>query len=112
MTSVSSTDTSALLRRPDRLYDGYVFDLDGTVYLGDALLPGAADAIAAAPRPGQADGLPVQQPHPRPADVRRQAGRAGHPTPLADIVNPVVTVPRWLQATTPTRGSSPSARSR
>ena len=54
MTSVSSTDTStetstdtsAILRRPDRLYDGYVFDLDGTVYLGNALLPGAADVIA------------------------------------------------------------------
>jgi NagD protein len=28
-------------------YRGFVFDLDGTVYLGDALLPGARDAIAA-----------------------------------------------------------------
>ena len=26
---------------PDRLYEGYVFDLDGTIYLGDELLPGA-----------------------------------------------------------------------
>ncbi len=25
-----------------RLYDGYIFDLDGTLYLGDELLPGAA----------------------------------------------------------------------
>ena len=33
--------------RPDRLYDGYIFDLDGTVYLGDALLPGAGEAFAA-----------------------------------------------------------------
>ena len=28
--------SSAILRRPDRLYDGYVFDLNGTVYLGRA----------------------------------------------------------------------------
>jgi hypothetical protein len=35
------TSSSTVLRRPDRLYDGYVFDLDGTVYLGNALLPGA-----------------------------------------------------------------------
>ncbi len=33
------------LRAPDRLYKGYVFDLDGTVYLGDALLPGAGEAL-------------------------------------------------------------------
>jgi ribonucleotide monophosphatase NagD (HAD superfamily) len=28
-------------RSPERLYKGYVFDLDGTIYLGDELLPGA-----------------------------------------------------------------------
>lgn len=33
------------LRAPDRLYKGYVFDLDGTVYLGDRLLPGAGEAL-------------------------------------------------------------------
>ncbi len=27
-------------------YAGYIFDLDGTIYLGDELLPGAADVIA------------------------------------------------------------------
>ncbi len=31
---------------PKRLYDAYVFDLDGTVYLEDALLPGAGETIA------------------------------------------------------------------
>jgi hypothetical protein len=30
---------------PDRLYEGYVFDLDGTIYLGDELLPGAKRLI-------------------------------------------------------------------
>jgi len=34
-------------RRPDRMYAGYVFDLDGTLYLGDGLLPGAAETLAA-----------------------------------------------------------------
>lgn len=33
--------------RPTHLYDGYVFDLDGTTYLGDALLPTAGETIAA-----------------------------------------------------------------
>ena len=30
------------LRRPTRHFGGYVFDLDGTLYLGEHLLPGAA----------------------------------------------------------------------
>ena len=30
---------------PTQFYDAYVFDLDGTVYLGDALLPNAHRAI-------------------------------------------------------------------
>jgi HAD superfamily hydrolase (TIGR01450 family) len=32
--------------RPPRVYAGYVVDLDGTVYLGDAALPGAVEALA------------------------------------------------------------------
>ena len=27
--------------RPERLYSAYVFDMDGTIYLGDDVLPGA-----------------------------------------------------------------------
>jgi ribonucleotide monophosphatase NagD (HAD superfamily) len=33
------------VRVPDRLFDGYVFDLDGTVYLGDELLPQARETL-------------------------------------------------------------------
>ncbi len=32
---------------PDELYEGYVFDLDGTIYLGDELLPGARRLVLA-----------------------------------------------------------------
>lgn len=35
-----------VLRRPTRHFGGYVFDLDGTLYLGDRLLPGAAETVA------------------------------------------------------------------
>jgi NagD protein len=34
------------LRRPDRIYPGYILDLDGTVYLGREPLAGAVQAIA------------------------------------------------------------------
>ncbi len=41
MTRGDTQSSAADLKVPDRLYDGYVFDLDGTIYLGDELLPGA-----------------------------------------------------------------------
>src|SRR3954463_9937887 len=33
--------------------DGFIFDLDGTLYIGDALLPGAAQTIAELRRQGK-----------------------------------------------------------
>ena len=30
---------------PDEIYDAYLFDLDGTIYLGSELLPGAKQLI-------------------------------------------------------------------
>jgi HAD superfamily hydrolase (TIGR01450 family) len=36
----------AVIRLPPRMFRGYALDLDGTVYLGDALLPGAAETVA------------------------------------------------------------------
>lgn len=38
---------AAVLRRPERRFAGYAFDLDGTLYLGEQLLPGAAETVAA-----------------------------------------------------------------
>ena len=34
------------MARPTQLYDAYIFDLDGTVYLGDRLLPTAGETIS------------------------------------------------------------------
>ena len=33
------------MKKPTTLYDAYIFDLDGTVYLGDKLLPTAGETI-------------------------------------------------------------------
>ncbi len=108
MTTVSHTDSPAeppaLLRRPGRLYDGYVFDLDGTVYLGDALLPGAADVIAQVRALGRRTVFLSNNPTRDPQMYVDKLGALGIPTPVTDIVNPVVTVPRWLQAHHPGAG--------
>ncbi|MDD5468319.1 MAG: HAD-IIA family hydrolase [Anaerolineales bacterium] len=43
----NATDTmsSPRLRPPNRLYDAYLIDLDGTVYRGERLLPGAGETL-------------------------------------------------------------------
>jgi HAD superfamily hydrolase (TIGR01450 family) len=41
----TETTVGAVLRVPRRRFAGYAFDLDGTVYLGDELLPGARETI-------------------------------------------------------------------
>ena len=105
MTSGSpATTASALLRRPDRLYDGYVLDLDGTVYLGDALLPGAAEAVAALRARGRRAVFLSNNPTRDPQMYADKLGGLGVPTPVSDIVNPVVTVPRWLTVHHPGAG--------
>lgn len=39
--------TDRVSARVDRTFEAYLFDLDGTVYLGDRLLPGAGELMAA-----------------------------------------------------------------
>jgi hypothetical protein len=42
---VTEIEPSSPFLFPDRLHEGYVFDLDGTIYLDDDLLPGAKRLI-------------------------------------------------------------------
>jgi NagD protein len=46
MTSVPDAPGLSRVRRPTRVYPGYVFDLDGTVYLGGNVLPGVFETLA------------------------------------------------------------------
>ena len=83
-------------RAPDRLYAAYLFDLDGTIYLGDELLPGAGRLIGAL----RELGLPVRflsnNPTSDPEQYAAKLTRLGLPTPAGEIVNTVVTMTRWL----------------
>ena len=68
-----------VLRRPTRRFGGYVFDLDGTLYLGDQLLPGAAETVAADPRRRRAGRVPHEQAARDARRLRRQAHRPRDP---------------------------------
>lgn len=74
------------LRLPDRLFGGYVFDLDGTVYLGDALLPGAGAALAALKRVARVVYM-TNKPLELPTDYAAKLTRLGVPTAPDDVVS-------------------------
>ena len=60
--------TAEPTRWATRLYDAYVFDMDGTIYLGDHLLPGARRLIEEHfDSRAQAEVLAAWQSGPRPA---------------------------------------------
>ncbi len=84
--------------RPPGLYDAYLFDLDGTIYLGDALLPGARRLVTELRRRE----IPVRflsnNPTKDPAQYAEKLGRLGLATPVGDIANTVATMTRWLLA--------------
>ncbi|MEJ7838788.1 MAG: HAD-IA family hydrolase [Thermomicrobiales bacterium] len=83
---------------PDRTFDGYIFDLDGTLLLGDSLLPGAKRLI---------DGLlaldrrviyVTNNPTKRPDDVVARLLRDGLPATPETVVNTITTTIAWLKA--------------
>ena len=82
---------------PTELHQAYVFDLDGTIYLGNHLLPGAARLIGELRRRG----IPVRflsnNPTKDPRQYVEKLTRLGLPTDISDIANTVVTTTRWLQ---------------
>jgi HAD superfamily hydrolase (TIGR01450 family) len=83
-------------RVPERLYQAYAFDLDGTIYLGDGLLPGAGRVVEEL----RAREVPVRflsnNPTRDPEQYAAKLSELGLPTPVEEIVNTVVTMTRWL----------------
>src|SRR5262245_10356494 len=87
--------------RPTQLYDAYIFDLDGTVYLGEALLPTAGETITALRRLGKRTVFLSNNPtHPR-HDQAARLTRLGLPTPATDVVNSSLVMVDFLRRRLP-----------
>ncbi len=90
-----------LLTAPTRFHSAYIFDMDGTIYLGDHLLPGAARLVTELRRRR----IPVRflsnNPTRDPQMYADLLADLGLPTPVADIANTVVTTTRWLRTNHP-----------
>lgn len=81
---------------PTTFYDAYVFDMDGTIYLGDELLPGAKRMLEELRRRGCRVRFLSNNPTKNPTQYAEKLEKLGIPTPIEDIANTVVTTIRWL----------------
>lgn len=84
------------VRVPDRLYDAYLFDMDGTIYLGDDLLPGAGRLIGELRSRAKTVRFLSNNPTKDPQQYADKRAHLGLPTPIEEIVNTTVTMTRWL----------------
>jgi HAD superfamily hydrolase (TIGR01450 family) len=82
---------------PDRVYAGYALDLDGTVYLGDALLPHAAETIGQIRRAGAQILFLTNNPLHSPADYAARLAALGVPASAADVVTPLAVLTGYLR---------------
>jgi NagD protein len=87
--------------RPTHLYDAYIFDLDGTVYLGDALLPNAQHAITTIRSAGKRTAFLSNNPTHTRLEYSDKLTHLGLPTPPEDIINSSVVMVNFLQRTLP-----------
>jgi HAD superfamily hydrolase (TIGR01450 family) len=84
-----------------RLYRGYLFDLDGTIYLGDELLPGAHALVTGLRERGSRTLFLSNNPTKDPQMYAEKLTRLGIPTTPDEVVNPLVTLRSWLQREAP-----------
>ncbi len=94
-------DAGSQIRVPYRLYEGYIFDLDGTIYLGKSLLPGAHRLIMKLRELGCRVVFLSNNPT-RDVDmyVEKLEG-LGLPTSKEEIVTTVFTTTQWLLQNAP-----------
>jgi HAD superfamily hydrolase (TIGR01450 family) len=93
---MKEAETSRIVVSPERLYEGYVFDLDGTIYLGENRLPGAKRLIEKLRELGKNVVFVSNNPTQDPTMYAEKLTRLGLPTSEDEVVNTVVTMTRWL----------------
>ena len=82
-------------------YRGFIVDLDGTVYLGERLLPGARAALLALRAAGRRVCFLSNKPIQSRADYAAKLTRLGIPAALDDVINSSYVVARHLAREAP-----------
>lgn len=81
----------------DRVFAGYAFDLDGTLYLGDALLPHAAEVVGRIRAGGARVVFVTNKPLETAADYAAKLTRLGIPASAGDIVTALDSLILYLE---------------
>lgn len=81
---------------PDRLFAGYVFDLDGTLYLGEEALPGARRLLEALRDLDRRVVFVSNNPTREPEEYVDKLEGLGISTDPAEVVNTVMTTTDWV----------------
>ncbi|MGQ9613712.1 HAD-IIA family hydrolase [Chloroflexus sp.] len=82
-------------------YDGYIFDLDGTIYLGDILLPGAAELLQTLRREGRRVTFLSNNPTKTRRQYAERLQRLGIAADEHEIVNSSAVMVEWLLVNAP-----------
>jgi len=83
--------------RPKLPYRGWLFDLDGTVYLGDRLIPGAAECLAALRAAGRRIAFLTNKPLQTRTEYAAKLTRLGVPAAPDDVINSSLVLARHLR---------------
>jgi HAD superfamily hydrolase (TIGR01450 family) len=100
-TPTAAVSASTLIRIPTRLYDGYIFDLDGTIYLGKSLLPGAYRLITKLREIGKRVVFLSNNPTRDVSMYVQKLEGLGLPTTKDEIITTVFTTTQWLLQNAP-----------
>jgi len=88
-------------RAARRHFDTYLFDLDGTIYLGTDLLPGAAELVSTLRAQGARVLFVSNNPTRSPQDYADKLTRLGIPTGHEDVYTSLVATVAWVRAHAP-----------
>ena len=82
-------------------YDGYIFDLDGTLYLGETALPGAVEVLASLRAAGRRVVFLSNNPTKTRAQYVVKLQGLGFQADLAEVVNSSYVLVQWLREHAP-----------
>jgi arabinose operon protein AraL len=80
---------------------GYIFDLDGTIYRGEKLIPGASETIGTLKSLSKKILYLSNKPLQTRADYAAKLTRLGIPTGPAEVINSSLVMARWLSKKDP-----------
>ncbi|NLA58328.1 MAG: HAD-IIA family hydrolase [Firmicutes bacterium] len=83
------------------LYDGYIFDLDGTIYLGERLIPGADRVVEELRAAGRGVVFLSNKPIETRYDYAAKLTRLGIPTDVGSVINSSFVLARYLRREAP-----------